>query len=427
MLYRFLIYVRKPSNALWVVPSVGALLAVFIAFAASWVNAFAPAGSLPQIDKTTVESLLDVIASSMLAVSTFSLSIMVSAFASASSSATPRATDLVMGDDNTRMAIASFISAFIFAIIAKIALSVGYYGHNGLFALFISTILVLLYLIVTLIRWVHTLSQLGRLENTLSKIQSAAQQALLHYRKEPNMGATWQGELDAHAYPIVAGQSGYITHINMGTLQNHAEENDWYIHVAVCPGELVVSDTVLAYVNLQAEQYTKDYEKHPAASLVKCFVMDASRTYEQDPEWGVIVLSEAAQRALSPGINDPGTSIRVMSDLLSLFVDTRVNPEEAESNKDYDRLSIVERDCGAWIEEGFLPIARDGATSVEVGLVMQKVLAGIARNAPEKMMREAARRVATLSLERFEKSLVYDSDKERLRRKHEELFAETSE
>ena len=139
------------------------------------------------------------------------------------------------------------------------------------------------------------------------------------------------------------------------------------------------------------------------------------------------MLSEAAQRALSPGINDPGTSIRVMSDLLSLFVDTRVNPEEAESNKDYDRLSIVERDCGAWIEEGFLPIARDGATTVEVGLVMQKVLAGIARNAPEKMMREAACRVATLSLERFEKSLVYDSDRERLQRKHEELFAETSE
>ena len=119
MFYRLLVYLRKPSNALWVMPTVGALLAVLIAMAASWVNVFVPPSFLPDVDLDTLEGLLDVIASSMLAVSTFSLSIMVSAFASASNSATPRATEVVMGDDNTRMAIASFISAFIFAIIAR--------------------------------------------------------------------------------------------------------------------------------------------------------------------------------------------------------------------------------------------------------------------------------------------------------------------
>lgn len=76
----------------------------------------------------------------MLAVTTFSLSIMVAAFASASSSGTPRAYQLMMSDDNTRLAISSFISAFIYAVIAKIALGLGYYGPAGRFVLFISTI-----------------------------------------------------------------------------------------------------------------------------------------------------------------------------------------------------------------------------------------------------------------------------------------------
>ena len=423
MFYRFLIYIRKPSNALWVIPSAGALLAVLIVFSASWVSALVPSESLPQIDKETVEGLLDVIASSMLAVSTFSLSIMVSAFASASNSATPRAIELVMGDDNTRMAIASFISAFIFAIIAKVALGIGYYGHNGLFALFVSTILVMLYLIVTLIRWVSTLSQLGRLENTLTKIQTAAEASLLAYRNDHNMGARWTSTVDALAYPLYAERSGYITHIDMASLQQQAEENDWYIHIAVRPGAMIMPDTVLAYVNLQPEQYAKEFEKHPALCLSDCFVMDASRTYEQDPVWGVIVLSEAAQRALSPAVNDPGTSIRVMSALLHLFVDTIPTKEQLDSIKNYDRLSIVEMNCGEWVEEGFLPIARDGATSVEVGLVMQKVLAGIARNAPETAMRSAARRVAILARERFVSSLLYESDKQKVLSKHEELFA----
>ena len=142
MFYRLIVNLRKPGNQLWLMPTAGALLALLIAAAAAWVNVFVPPSFLPDIDLDTLQSLLDVIASSMLAVSTFSLSIMVSAFSSASNGATPRATELVMSDDNTRMAIASFISAFIYAIIARVALGLGYYGQNGRFALFIATFFV---------------------------------------------------------------------------------------------------------------------------------------------------------------------------------------------------------------------------------------------------------------------------------------------
>ncbi len=67
----------------------------------------------------------------MLAVTTFSLSIMVGAFANAASSTTPRATTVVMSDDVTHAAIASFLSAFVYAVIAKTALGLGYYGNAG--------------------------------------------------------------------------------------------------------------------------------------------------------------------------------------------------------------------------------------------------------------------------------------------------------
>ena len=152
MLYRWLLWLRKPSNNLWVTPTLGALLAIIFALDASLGTHYLEEEIFPPIDRETLASLLDILASSMLAVSTFSLSIMVSAFASASSSATPRATELVMGDDNTRLAIASFISAFIYAIIARVALDIGYYGANGRFILFIRTTLVLAYLVFVLIR-----------------------------------------------------------------------------------------------------------------------------------------------------------------------------------------------------------------------------------------------------------------------------------
>ncbi|QCD51766.1 hypothetical membrane protein (DUF2254 domain) [Campylobacter sp. RM16192] len=114
---------------------------------------YLPPQLLPDIGRDILQSLLDIITSSMLAVITFSLSIMVSAFASASANATPRATELIMADDDTRLTIASFISAFIYAVIARVALGLEYYGQNGRFILFISTATVLVYLIYTLINW----------------------------------------------------------------------------------------------------------------------------------------------------------------------------------------------------------------------------------------------------------------------------------
>ena len=105
MMYRWALALKKPENKLWVTPSVGAIVAVCFAFMGRLAEMFLPVNELPHIEESTLQSLLNVIASSMLSVSTFSLSIMVAAFSSASSGATPRATDLVMADEKTHAAI----------------------------------------------------------------------------------------------------------------------------------------------------------------------------------------------------------------------------------------------------------------------------------------------------------------------------------
>lgn len=418
-LHRLILNLKQPGNTLWVTPTLGAVAAVFFAFAARIFNVWLPSDILPKIELDTLKGLLDVIASSMLAVSTFSLSIMVSAFSSAASSATPRATELVMGDDNTRMAIASFISAFIYAIIARTALGMGYYGQNGRFILFVSTALVMAYLIVTLIRWVHTLSQLGRMGNTLGKIDTAAKEALLSYRQIPNLGATWQGSPSDNAIRLYAKESGYLMHVDMASLQKYAEDNDWYLHLPMRAGEMVLRGSVLAVIDNANPSQEDDIHK-----LLDSFVFSSERSYNQDSRWGFVVLSEAAQRALSPAVNDPGTAISVITRMLRLLVDTRCEPNP--DAPEYDRLSIAPLDCGEWVRDGFAPIARDGAGIVEIGLVLQKALAGIWRYAPEPDLAQAAYDEAKLALQRAEQVLEFEPDKERLRQKHQALFGHSS-
>ncbi|WP_416192253.1 DUF2254 domain-containing protein [Neisseria sp. CCUG12390] len=417
ILYRWLIVLKKPGNQLWLVPAYWAVCAVAFAFVSRLLGDMIGADSLPNIERDTLDGLLSIVASSMLSVSTFSLSIMVSAFSSAANGATPRAMNLVMADDTTRTAIASFIAAFIYAVISKTALGMEYYGQNGRFILFIGTIVVLVYLIVTLIRWVFTLSQLGSLGNTLQKIAVRTESALDDYYAAPDMGAAWKGRLKEPVRPVYAGEPGYLTHIDMASLQKLAEEHDTYVSVAVRPGKLLMPDTVMACLSAGKGG------DEAAEAFAGCFVINQERTYEQDPQWGLNVLSEAAQRTLSPGINDPGTAIGVIVMVLRLL--TKPHPERRPAQ--YDRISIIAADADQWVPQTFLPIARDGAGAAEVGLTMQKVLAGIAANSQDPHIAASANDTAQATLKRFRQVLDFEDDGEQLAQRHRELFGRKPE
>ncbi|POY42896.1 DUF2254 family protein, partial [Avibacterium endocarditidis] len=88
-LFPLILWLKKPSNGLWLTPILGALFAVFLALFSAFIkNKALPIDIIPDISEELLNDILSIMASSMLAVSTFSLSIMVSAFSSASNGAT---------------------------------------------------------------------------------------------------------------------------------------------------------------------------------------------------------------------------------------------------------------------------------------------------------------------------------------------------
>ncbi|WP_231504931.1 DUF2254 domain-containing protein [Bibersteinia trehalosi] len=410
MLYRWLILLREPSKRLGLSALYATCFAIGFAFAARLAGIFLPANIFPDIRLETLEGLLNIISSTMFAVSTFALSIMVSAFASASSSATPRATHLVIDDAPSRRTIASFISAFIYAVIAKTALGMDFYEQNGRFVLFLCTILVLAYVIITLISWVSTLSQLGRLGHTLDKIHSATATALQQYRQNPAQETAWQGSLSENAIAIYADQMGYLTHINLASLQALAEQQASHMHICVRAGELITPSSILVKTET-ADQELADKIRH-------CFIIAKERSFDQDPNWGFIVFSEVAQRALSPAVNDPGTALKVLLHTAQLLI----TPYEAKNNRKFTRLSIVPLDFESVIDDCYSPICRDGGAQLEVQIVLQKSLATIWQHCPEPALALQAKIQAENYLERAKTQLTFTQDREKLVKKHQELF-----
>ena len=140
------------------------------------------------------------------------------------------------------------------------------------------------------------------------------------------------------------------------------------------------------------------------------FAIRDDRTFEDDPRFGLVVLSEIAGRALSPAINDPGTAIDVIGTLVRLFVRwSAPAPAPSGEAEPCDRVEVPELSVMDMFDDAFTAIARDGAGTVEVSLRLQKALQSLAL-VGDDTMQHAAVRHARLALGRAERALQLDDD-----------------
>jgi len=173
---RFL--VQRIRERLWVKPLALCVLSVGGVFLAKLAEGAPFADILPVVSLDSVEALLSVMASSMLVIATFAVGSMVAAYASASTAATPRSIPLVIADDVTQSALSAFIGAFIFSLVALIAVTNGYFQGAGLFTIFALTVWVFGIVIITFVRWVDRIARLGRVVNTIERVEESTAEAL---------------------------------------------------------------------------------------------------------------------------------------------------------------------------------------------------------------------------------------------------------
>lgn len=214
--------------------------------------------------------------------------------------------------------------------------------------------------ILAMLRWIDHLSDLGSMDNSLRVTEAAARSSLMQSRTTPALGA--QALTDAtlmpeNADPILAPRSGYVQFIDLHRLDRILERHDARLYVHVAPGAPVLEGRAIAHAaGLPAAQRTQ---------VQGCLTISDTRTFEQDSAFGLLVLSEIASRALSTGVNDPGTALDVINRQERLLWHwSRTPPNDAEPV--HDRIFVRPVNAADLIESAFGSIARDGAGLIEV-------------------------------------------------------------
>ncbi|WP_415182402.1 DUF2254 domain-containing protein [Phaeovulum sp.] len=401
---------QRVSRQIWVPVTAYGVLGIGTALGAVLLKPFIPVGLSTKIGANAVESLLNILATSMLTVTTFSLSIMLAAFAQASNEATPRATFLLKADVTTQRVLATFIGAFIYALVGIIALKTGIYGENGRLVLFLATVLVLALIVANLLRWIAHLTEFGRLSDTIGRVETAARNALETRLAHPYLGAHAQtSPPPPTAAPILAVETGYVQNIDLAAISALAEAQDARLWLHALPGAFVHPAYVLAHL----EPMPDDSGAADAVRqhLRNAFSVAESRTFDQDPRFGVMAMTEVASRALSPAVNDPGTGIDVLGRLVRVL---SIWNERPETELIHPRLWVPPLRVEDLVTDAFNPIARDGAGLIEVQVRLQKALLALAEIAPEVFGQAVAGQSAR-ALVMAENVLTLAEDKARLR------------
>lgn len=362
-----------------------------------------------EIGQGTIDHVLEILANSMLMVTTFSLSVMVSAYVAATSNVTPRATKLIRQDVTTQNVLAVFIGSFLFSLVGIIAINTEVYQENGRLVLFAFTLLMITFIIIAIFRWIQHLTVLGRVGETSAKVEQATHRALDFYRRNPCLGARLREENKNHTVQgmqLFANKVGYVQHIDMPALEKCAKALAADIYIAVLPGTMV---------HVTRELLTVDAQLTPKQQqvLLNAFVIDDERSFEQDPRFGLCVLTEIAQRALSPAMNDPGTAIDIITRHVRVLAPWRDLESYDLSHPHCPHLFITALSLDSLFEDAFIPIARDAGAMLEVHIRLHKALHALStQDSPELKM--AAQRCAKICLEYAHHHLHLEHERDRL-------------
>lgn len=416
----FFYKLKKFFKKLFVRATISALIALFSAFASYYWGYAIPDDLVDQLGTKSVDTILQIIASNMLVIVTFSLATMVAGYTSASQGVTPRAARILIENQKSENAISIFLGAFIFSIVSLVALSTELYGRDGRFILFVFTCLIIFMIVWTIIRWIEELSKLGRVHETILKIEKSACIAFHKNGKNPNRYCNTYLESPKLVLSIKSNEVGYVQSIDFEKLNKFSHKIKSEIFIKANPGFFVHKNSSI--VDIKIEDIVLD-QKKVTEEVNDFFVIDNDRSIENDPRYNLTILSEVASRALSSGVNDPGTAIDALRSATKVFhhwISVRKNREREIK---YSRLFVQEITLEEFFDDFFRPISRDSAEFIEVLVRLLEALQSMTSgDSDDPSLLTISNKYKKNVLFRGLQCLRFDDDKELLRKTYDELI-----
>ena len=323
---------ERVRSAFWFVPATCVVAAAGLALALVQLDeklqrdggGFAFAGG-PE----SARSLLSAMASSMLSLTALVFSITVVVLQLTSSQFSPRVLRTFLRDRQNQLTLGVFTATFVYALIALREVR----GQDGLVDLFVPGITIsvafglVLVSVALFVAYIHHIVNSIRVVKIIDRIRIETESTIDRLIDRDAQPVPLPPASDGPVREVPAARSGAVVAVDVDRLVRLAAEADIVLRVVPQIGEFVPEGAPLLQAPVGANV--------DDAALGEAVQLDIERDTRHDVAFGVRQLVDIAERALSPGINDPTTAVQCLDQLHTLLrrLGTRTLPTGAYTDR----------------------------------------------------------------------------------------------
>lgn len=342
------------KSTFWFIPT---LIIVFsIAAAVGFITLdnqiqYVPEGLFSNVFAASTESarsILSTIATAMIGVAGTVFSITLVALTLASSQFGPRLLRNFMLERINQIVLGTYISTYVYCLIVLNAVKE---NDNLSFIPTISvfvSILAAIANIILLIIFIHHISLSIQADKIISDISESLSKSIKKLYPEKIEKEVAQVEPPnteelkqqfQYSISLKASKNGYIQYVDYDRIFSKASEHHGLIELNFRPGNYVIENQQIGNLYSTEEISQETVKVNPNHYLDSDFIIGNARTPQQDIEFSVHQMVEVADRALSPGINDPYTAITCIDNLTSIIC--QLSTVKFHSKYSYDEDGVL--------------------------------------------------------------------------------------
>ena len=345
-------------NSIAFLPAVIASLFLLL----SWVMIeldFSPSGkqvkaALPWLslkDAITARTIISTIVSGILSLTVFSFSLVMLILNQAASQMSNRVLDKLIGNRFQQSVLGCYIGTIIYALFL---LSTIRNVDTGVHVPALSTYLAIAFTILDIflfIYFLHYITQSVKYDTIIHRICRQTLAVMKRDCTEPP--ALLALPAIPHGVTINAPTSGVFQGFNENALLKTARTEDGVISFLHPPGTFLLTGTPLAVVS-GFKSFSKAHIEHIQHEITIRHGEDIGNNYF----YGLRQLMEVAVKALSPGINDPGTAVLCLHAMASLLAyhQQHFPAQVVKDDTGSIRIRLRQRTVAEIITECLLPI-----------------------------------------------------------------------
>ncbi len=267
---------------------------------------------------TTALTIVATIATGIISLTVFSFSMVMLLMNQAASHMSNRLLTSIIDDKTQKFILSIYIGTIIFSLFLLNNISAGDDANVPVLSVYMLVALII-FDVFLFVYFLNYITQLFRYERLIKRIHDNTLVALKRIHKKKQWYKT-EGMTDIYdgkkmwnsIQEVLSSVSGYYEGFSESDLLEFTTKHDVAVRFIHASGKYLLKGAPLLHIN-------KPMSEDDVVTMLHTINYYHRQEIDQNVYYGFLHLQEVAVKALSPGINDPGTAVLCMNSLANLF------------------------------------------------------------------------------------------------------------